>query len=121
MSLFTSMNLDVKYAAEVQFYEKLELNLTDDMKRYQNQTSVINTKVDTSRLSTLGGLPPRSGDFHDWVDTVKENLAPVSYQLTTISVLFNFVPNINVSDAVKSYTTYLNTYCQRNRCPPLTP
>lgn len=91
------------------------------MKKYQNQTNVINTKVDTTRLATIGGLPPKSGDWLDWANTVKENLAPVKYQLTTISVLFNFVPNINATEAVKSYTTYLNTYCQRNKCPPLTP
>jgi hypothetical protein len=45
MSLFTSMSLDIKFAAEVQFYQKIGINLSEEMKKYQNQTNVINTKV----------------------------------------------------------------------------
>lgn len=74
-----------------------------------------------TRLSTIGGLPPRSGDWLDWANTVKDNLAPVSYQLTTLSVLFNFIHGIDVNATVKSYQDYLNSYCTRNKCPPLTP
>lgn len=91
------------------------------MKKYQNQTSVINTKVDTTHLSIIGGLPPRSGKMADWINTVKDNLAPVSYQMTTTSALFGFIPNINATEANRSYNNYLNTYCQRHKCPPLTP
>ena len=91
------------------------------MKRHQNQTNLISSKVETTRLSTIGGLPPRSGDWLDWANTVKDNLAPVSYQLTTLSVLFNFVPSLNATEAIKSFNSYLNSYCERNKCPPLTP
>lgn len=91
------------------------------MKKYLNQTNVINTKVETTRLSTIGGLPPRSGNWLDWANTVKDNLAPVSYELTAISVLFNFVPNINATKAVSSFQTYVNNYCTKNKCPPMTP
>ena len=52
---------------------------------------------------------------------MKASLAPVSYQLTTLSALFNFIHNIDVAGAIKSYETFLNTYCDKNKCPPLTP
>jgi hypothetical protein len=29
MSLFKSMNLDIKFAAEIQYYQKIGLNLSD--------------------------------------------------------------------------------------------
>ena len=121
MSLFKSMNLDISFAAKVQFFSKVGISLSDDMKRYQNQTQVINSKVDTTRLSTLGGLPPKSGNWLDWANTVKGSLAPVSYQLTTLSVLFNFIHSFDAAGAIKSYDTFLNTYCDRVLCPPLTP
>lgn len=121
MALFKSMNIDTSYAAKVQFYYKIGINLTDEMKRYQNQTQIIDSKVETTRLSTLGGLPPRSGDWLDWANTVKNNLAPISYQLTTLSVLFNFIHSIDTANAIKSYDSYLNSYCLKNRCPPLSP
>lgn len=72
-------------------------------------------------MSTLGGLPPKSGDWLDWANTVKANLAPVSYQLTTLSALFNFIHGFDAAGAIKSFNNYLNTYCLRNHCPPLTP
>ena len=91
------------------------------MKKYQNQTNLISSKVETTRLATIGGLPPKSGDWLDWANTVKDNLAPVSYQLTTLSVLFNFIPSLNATEAIKSFQDYLNNYCLRNKCPPITP
>ena len=121
MSLFKSMNLDTTFAAQVQFFGKIGINLTEEMKRYENQTRLIDSKVETTRLSTLGGLPPRSGDWIDWANTVKGSLAPVSYQLTTLSVLFNFIHGIDTAGAIKSYDSYLNSFCQTNKCPPLTP
>lgn len=57
----------------------------------------------------------------DWANTVKTNLAPVSYQLTTLSVLFNFINGLDAAGAIKSYNHYLNTYCDRILCPPITP
>lgn len=69
----------------------------------------------------MGGLPPRSGNWIDWANTVKDALAPVSYRLTTLSVLFNFIPGFDAAGAVKSYETFLNTYCTRAHCKELTP
>jgi len=39
------MNLDTSYAAKIQFFSKVGINLTEDMKRYQNQTRIIDSKV----------------------------------------------------------------------------
>ena len=57
----------------------------------------------------------------DWANTVKSSLAPVSYQLTTLSVLFNFINGLDAAGAIKSYNNYLNTYCLRILCPPIIP
>ena len=59
----------------------------------------------------IGGEPPRSGSWIDWERTVKDNLAPISYDLTALTVLFNFVPNINATQAIASFNTYLQNYC----------
>lgn len=91
------------------------------MKKYQNQTNLVSSKVEVQRLSTVGGLPPQSGNWIDWANTVKDSLAPVSYHLTTLSVLFNFIHGLDASGAIKSYESYLNSYCAKYRCPPLTP
>lgn len=121
MSLFKSMNLDIAFAAKIQFFSKVGISLSDEMKRYQNQTQVIDSKVETTRLSTLGGTPPKSGNWIDWANTVKTNLAPVSYQFFTISNLFNFIHGIDAAGAIKSFEAYLNTFCDKHTCPPLTP
>jgi len=41
--------------------------------------------------------------------------------LTTTSSLFGFIKGIDNAGAIKSYNSYLNSYCLRNKCPPLTP
>lgn len=38
MSLFTSMKLDINIAAKIQYYNKIGINLTEEMKKYINQT-----------------------------------------------------------------------------------
>lgn len=101
--------------------EKLGIELSQDLKRYTNQTRVINNKVSTVRTSIIGGQPPKTGNWIDWANTVKANLAPVSYKLNTLSVLFNFIHNIDVAAAVKGFQTYLNTICLRIKCPSPTP
>ena len=45
MSYFKSKGLDISIAAKVQFANKFGISMSDDLKRYQNQTNVINTKV----------------------------------------------------------------------------
>lgn len=115
------MKLDVEMATSIQYMNKIGVNLTDEMKKYQNQTNLISSKVEATRMSTIGGEPPQSGNWIDWANTVKDHLAPVSYRLTTISVLFNYIPSFDAAAAIKSYDTYLNTYCTRNRCKELTP
>jgi hypothetical protein len=89
------MKLDLHIAAQVQFFLKSGMSLSDDLKRYENQTKVISSKVETERLSTVGGLPPASGNWIDWVNSVKANLAPISYKITGIVVLFNHIEGIN--------------------------
>lgn len=49
------MKLDVAMAANIQYMEKIGANLTEEMKRYQNQTNLISSKVEVSRMSTIGG------------------------------------------------------------------
>lgn len=115
------MKLDLNMAASIQYMTKIGANLTDEQKKYQNQTKFISSKVEVTRMSTVGGLPPQSGNWIDWANTVKDNLAPVSYRLTTISVLFNYIPSFDSAAAINSYNTYLNTYCSKNHCKDLTP
>ncbi len=79
MSLFESMKLDIKIAASIQYFNIIGMSLNADQKRYLNQTSVINSKVSTTRIASIGGEPPKSGDWMDWASTVKANLAPVTY------------------------------------------
>lgn len=91
------------------------------MKKYASQTKVVNSKVETTTIATVGGLPPSSGNWVDWVNSVKTNLAPVSYKFSAITTLFNFIPGFDSAGAIKSFTNYFNSYCGRNVCPPLTP
>ena len=97
------MKLDLHIAASIQYFKIIGMNLTDDQKHYMNQTNVINSKVSTTRISSIGGEPPKSGDWMEWANTVKSNLAPVTYELTTLSVLFNFIQGINATAAIKSF------------------
>jgi hypothetical protein len=66
ISFFESMKLDVDRAAQIQLFEKLGISQSEEMKRYSNQTNIINNRVETTRISTLGGEPPKSGDWVDW-------------------------------------------------------
>ena len=69
----------------------------------------------------IGGEPPRSGDWIDWERTVKDNLAPISYDLTAITMLFNFIPRLNAKKAIASYNTYIENYCKIEKCPNINP
>ena len=60
------MNLDVNIAAKVQFANLFHLSMSEDLKKYQNQTNIINTKVETEKASMIGGEPPVSGSWIDW-------------------------------------------------------
>ena len=121
ISLFKSMKLDLNIAAQMQFLASAHISISDEYKRYVNQTKVINTKVQSTQLSTIGGLPPASGNWNDWVSTVKANLAPISYKLAAVIVLFNYIPGLDATAAVNSFMTFFNAYCARNVCPPITP
>lgn len=83
--------------------EKLGIQLSQDLKRYVNQTRIINNKVSTTRTSNIGGQPPKTGNWIDWANTVKDKLAPVSYNLVTLSMLFKFIGNIDVAAVMKSF------------------
>lgn len=121
ISLFKSMKLDLSIAAQFQFFSMAGMSLTEDLKKYANQTKVINTKVETSSIASVGGLPPASGNWIDWVNTVRGNLAPVSYRFAAITVLFNYVPGIDAAGAIQSFSDFFNSYCRRNVCPPVVP
>jgi len=115
------MKLDLNIAAQMQFMSMVHISMSEEYKQYINQTKVINTKVESTQLSTIGGLPPSSGNWNDWVNTVKGNLAPISYKLTAVIVLFNYIPGLDVAGAVNSFLTFFNFYCAHNPCPPITP
>ena len=121
MSYFQSTNIDVKVAAKVQFANMFSLSMSEDLKRYQNQTNVANTKVETIKKVMIGGEPPKSGTWIDWERSVKDNLAPISYDLTALTVLFNFVHDVDAPKAIASFNSYLQNYCQNNKCPDMTP
>ena len=103
MSYFKSMGLDVTRAAGVQFLNILDLNKSSEAISYQNQTKVIDTRVESIRNSIIGGQPTKSGDWVDWSNTVKQNLAPVAYKLVTLSVLFNFIHFFDSAKAIKQF------------------
>ena len=115
------MKLDLHMAAQFQFFTVAGMSLTDELKKYANQTKVINTKVETTTVASIGGLPPASGNWVDWVNTVRQNLAPVSYKFAAITVLFNYISGIDAAGAIKSFSDFFNAYCKRNVCPPLVP
>lgn len=121
MSLFKSMNIDLSMAAQAQFFMSASISMSEELKRYANQTKVVNSKVESTSIATVGGLPPSSGNWVDWVNTVKGNLAPISYKFSAITVLFNFIPNFDSAGAIKSFSNFFNAYCTRNKCPPMTP
>ena len=49
----------------------------------------------------IGGQPPVGGDWIQWQNTVKDNLAPISYDLTSLSELFRFVSDIDSAKTAK--------------------
>ena len=87
MSFFKSMNLNIETAAKVQFANKLHLNMSETLKKYQSQTNLINSKQLLEKTATRGGEPQLNGSWVDWEKTVRNNLAPISYELTALSVL----------------------------------
>lgn len=107
MSYFASMNIDVKTAAKVQFANAFNLSMSEDLKKYQNQTKLADNRMETTSRVMIGGEPPKSGTWTDWERTVKGNLAPISYDLTALTVLFNFVPDINATKAIDGFNAYL--------------
>lgn len=121
MSLFKSLKIDLSIAAQMQFLMSASVSISDEYKRYANQTKVVNTKVETTSIATVGGLPPSSGNWIDWVNTVKANLAPVAYKFSAITVLFNYIPGLDAQAAINSFSSFFNSYCGRNVCPPITP
>ena len=121
MSYFKSMNLDINIAAKVQFANMFNVSMSEDLKRYQNQTNLITKKVQSTKYVIVGGEPPKTGNWIDWERTVKDNLAPISYDLTALTVLFNYIPNLDVAKATSSLNSYITSYCQDHHCPPLTP
>jgi hypothetical protein len=92
------MKLDLNIAAQMQFMAMVHISISEEYKQYINQTKVINTKVESTQLSTIGGLPPSSGVWNDWVSTVKVNLAPISYKLAAVIVLFNDIPDLMLQE-----------------------
>ena len=45
MSLFQSMKIDIFSVTQAQFYTSANIPLTDDLKKYANQTKIVNSKV----------------------------------------------------------------------------
>ena len=66
MAFFKSMGLDVNIASKVQFANSFKLSMSEDLKKYQNQTNVVNTKVETHKAYMIGGEPPVNGSWIDW-------------------------------------------------------
>ena len=62
-----------------------------------------------------------SGNESDWMKTVKLFPAPISYKLTAITILFNYVPGINSTKANLSFSDFFNNYCISYSCPKTTP
>ena len=62
MSFFKSMNLDINVAAKVQYAGFFNVSMSEDLKKYQLQTNVINQKVQTTKLVIVGGEPPKTGN-----------------------------------------------------------
>ena len=112
MSYFASMNIEVKTAAKVQFANAFDLSMSEDLKKYQNQTKLADNKVETTKRVMIGGEPPKSGTWIDWERTVRGSLAPISYDLTALTVLFNFVPGLNAEKAIAGFNSYLESYCK---------
>ena len=121
MSYFKSMSLDINIAAKVQYANLVHAEMSEDLKKYQAQTNVINQKVSATKQVIIGGEPPKTGNWIDWERTVKDNLAPIFYDLTAISVLFNYINNMDVAKATASLNSYIQSYCQTHHCSPLTP
>ena len=71
----------------------------------------------------IGGEPPKNGTWVEWERTVRDNLAPISYELTTLSSLFNFIHFVEfeAKEVIKSFQSYLNTYCLSENCPIIKP
>lgn len=53
----------------------------------------------------IGGEPPKNGTWVEWERTVRDNLAPISYELTTLSSLFNFIHFVEfeAKEVIKSF------------------
>ena len=85
------MGLDINTATRVQFANFFKLSMSDELKKYQEQTNVINTKILTTKQLNIGGEPQKGGSWEDWERSVRDNLAPMSYDLVSITSLFNYV------------------------------
>lgn len=55
----------------------------------------------------------------DWEKTVKDNLVPISYDLSSLSVLFNFIHGISATNVTNDFNESLDSYCQKKVFQPL--
>lgn len=115
------MKIDLSFTAQSQFFNSANISMSDDLKKYSNQTQVVNSKVESKNIAIIGELPPRGGNWIDWANMVKLNLGPISYRLSAITILFNYIPGLDALEAIKSFTTFFNAYCKRTKCPSVTP
>ena len=53
--------------------------------------------------------------------TVKGNLAPISYELTALTMLGSFMPNLNTTSAMVSFNSYLGNYSKTEKSSDVSP
>ena len=73
-----------------------------------NAVGTLSTRV-TDQLNSLKGLQSRLEEIREYLQKVVDRQLPINHQIVyNLQDIFNLLPNLNVSDTVKSFSVKTN-------------
>ncbi len=83
-----SRGIDVKSAAKFVFVA-WSTDTSIDYSSHKKTIETLEKRTEYTREIYVGGKPNRKGYLIDWHETEQRNLAPISYSVEILSILFN--------------------------------
>ena len=112
MQLVSSIGLDLKAGAKFN-YAQWSGDIDTHWERHKEEIAYFNSSYSSIEEVYIGSNPPKSGDWHDWQEGVRDAPAPIKYKLGTMTDLItekNFPTNYQ--PIRHSLSMALNAYCK---------
>ena len=118
VQLVNSIGIDIAAGAKFNFAE-FSGDIDTDWHRHKEEIQYFNSSYSEIHEVYIGSNPPKSGDWHDWQEGVRDAPAPIKYYLGTMTDLItkeNFPTNYmpirdSLRKALKSYCKNMK-YCE---------